>query len=1494
MDLAATGALLPPGGNLWVTTVVPAPHDHAALLALPRVRAIVDPHGAASWQAPSLNAHDAWVMEVAAPQGWSPAHEAFRVAVEEGSRTLSVRVERVALGRQPPTTPTGQDPTASTTQPATRTRAIAPGGRPRTTLPRSRRHRPRQGHRGAPPQQLARPAKKPRVTPVPAPAPPQTQTPGEPRAPARKRRRPRTPSPAGPAADRADATTAAADSDRPPADPRPEDDGWCAARPFVKHCAVSAQAAFAAAGFTGPVSADHTHLARLARAFGPLVVERPGHPVVVIADSAPPEGVASLIPVRISADGKHIYTRNVRSTCPPQARVIRVEDLLSGAEPPELLRGLQARSGTRPRGGASRAGHPPPHAGTATSTARAARGSSRGARPAAGGEPASSEPDPEPPPSPSQADGAAALGPACGARTPEGRGPRATDGGRAALSAALRAALDAEGRPAGRRRAVGRAAGRARFRETELLACPLCPHGAALSGRHIRRHIEESHPSPGEVLASGELARFLRDNGAAVCRACPATVVVPEGAQCPVCLTAAPRLPALSGPTADAAEHDTSDATSSAALAEDRAAAMRRATQAALGIHAPTVVRVPKRHRNALAAVVAEVVDLLGPVDAQLAVSALGALLLHAAPSHARLAQELGARLRAWREGAFDALLESARRAAARRDRGRHATDPAAEVRRVVAAVQRSGPTRRAADLLASRPPPATGEAAADAASRLHPPGGRLPTSQPPPAAAPLSCPPEDVRRALRAFPPESAPGPGGLRAEHLRDAIDAPDAVAAAQALTAVTRLVDSALAGHVHAALQEAELVLLPKPAGRGWRPVALLGVLRRLVSRCALATQRGAFGAAMEDVGQYGVGVPDGAAKVAAWAAALTAAGAPTWAIDLDNAFNRVHRDVAYEALADLLPQLAPYAFALLSAPLQLRVRGAPGTRLAVARGVPQGDPLSPLAFAAALATVTRRVRTECDAAGALFEAKWYLDDGLVVATEASFEVFRAALERAGADAGCAVRSCTRGPAAHLGVPLSAEARTRSVVGCTEDLRRVAERLVDHPQVALALVRTCLAPTKRLNHIARVAPPGSVEWAPADGALREALAAIVGLPIGDEDSTVWAQAGLPPDSGGLGVPFMADRHEAIYAGAAAQRAQWLDLQLTAAQRALQGPDLPRPAAVGPPPDPDGVLRTRWLAGATRRPDALHAADVQREGAGAWITAPPIAAARLTVDAEPFRMALRHRLGLHILSDEGRCHACHRPMAADARHALGCDKARATRHNQIRDALAAAWRAAGSPVHTECTVAQACGILGRPPPSTPHNAPPRPIDLLVSRRLRADAPTAACAVDVTVAIATPAAELARQSTDPDAAGALERAYRRKTAVAEHFERAGIHYTPFVVSVNGALHSSAEKHLEDLAHATALVRRLPFSEALMQIKQTIAVCLQRTNGQILLRALAAQADACTRAEQRHTVVPVAVPSTSSDEDERPVPEAVPTAPGDAGTGGPTGPDAQT
>ena len=198
------------------------------------------------------------------------------------------------------------------------------------------------------------------------------------------------------------------------------------------------------------------------------------------------------------------------------------------------------------------------------------------------------------------------------------------------------------------------------------------------------------------------------------------------------------------------------------------------------------------------------------------------------------------------------------------------------------------------------------------ALQQLHP-------TQPNPAVPPFHelCPgplvePDMVAKALRSFPAASAPGPSGLRVQHLRDACSPGTIGTLHQHLAAVVALLANGQACEAVApVLCGAHLVAVPKPKG-GVRPIAIGELLRRLTGKCLMSqlhtSARQHFFPA-----QVGVAVSGGAEAavhaVRAWLDRHShSQNKVLLKLDFENAFNTISRDHVLSAVRSHFPALA----------------------------------------------------------------------------------------------------------------------------------------------------------------------------------------------------------------------------------------------------------------------------------------------------------------------------------------------------------------------------------------------------------------------------------------------------------------------------------------------------------------------------------------------------------------------------------------------------------
>ena len=252
-----------------------------------------------------------------------------------------------------------------------------------------------------------------------------------------------------------------------------------------------------------------------------------------------------------------------------------------------------------------------------------------------------------------------------------------------------------------------------------------------------------------------------------------------------------------------------------------------------------------------------------------------------------------------------------------------------------------------------------------------------LPNS-PPPAAPSLSK--SVVKRAVTSFSPGTAPGPSGLRASHLAEAISCPTPSRAQASLSTLSQFSSLLVSGNVPpeviSHLCGATLLASKKKDG-GLRPIAIGETLRQLVSKCLAFSVCHSAASTLLPL-QVGVGTKGGAeAAVHAINLIQNDHSIPSdgkWCLllDFNNAFNSIDRSHLFSVTRDWMPALSAWLECCYGArPLLLFGDHS----ISSCSGVQQGDPLGPLGFSLTLQPIIERIQSEVPT---LLLNNWYLDD------------------------------------------------------------------------------------------------------------------------------------------------------------------------------------------------------------------------------------------------------------------------------------------------------------------------------------------------------------------------------------------------------------------------------------------------------------------------------------------------------------------------------------
>ena len=235
-----------------------------------------------------------------------------------------------------------------------------------------------------------------------------------------------------------------------------------------------------------------------------------------------------------------------------------------------------------------------------------------------------------------------------------------------------------------------------------------------------------------------------------------------------------------------------------------------------------------------------------------------------------------------------------------------------------------------------------------------------------------------------------AAPGPSGLRPDHLKDLVGDGASVDSHHLLSALDQFVRTVLTAPLPPALTyilcAARLTPLRKPDPNGGpdgtRPIAAGETLRRLTARFLMRQPAVVTDLKALQPFQCGVGMPNAcpllAMSLQQLVGDLHGSGQEDWAVlqlDFRNAFNTVRRTAVLDGVMRRCPPAACWLASCYSTPSPLYC----GQQvIPSASGVQQGDPCGPAAFAWGIQDLVE------DLEGEVLWQAWYLDDAHLVGT------------------------------------------------------------------------------------------------------------------------------------------------------------------------------------------------------------------------------------------------------------------------------------------------------------------------------------------------------------------------------------------------------------------------------------------------------------------------------------------------------------------------------
>uniref|UniRef100_A0A1X7SVN2 Reverse transcriptase domain-containing protein n=1 Tax=Amphimedon queenslandica TaxID=400682 RepID=A0A1X7SVN2_AMPQE len=431
-----------------------------------------------------------------------------------------------------------------------------------------------------------------------------------------------------------------------------------------------------------------------------------------------------------------------------------------------------------------------------------------------------------------------------------------------------------------------------------------------------------------------------------------------------------------------------------------------------------------------------------------------------------------------------------------------------------------------------------------------------LPTLFSPPLPSP-SLTPAAVLQAVRSFPLDTAPGPTGLRASHIKEAVCCPSPCRAQSTLQQLTLFVVFLSSGDCPSSviphLCGATLLASLKKSG-GLRPIAVGEVLRRLTSKCLSSLVLPQVRHILPPH-QVGVGCSNGAESIVhSLKLILANQSIPSNSkccllLDFSNAFNCINRLSMFSEVRSKIPLLSNWVECCYGAQPNLLFGDY---IIPSCCGVQQGDPLGPLLFSLVLQPIVERLESEVPG---LVLNSWYLDDGVLCGSSDDLLAALTIIEDLGPSHGLhlnlsksllylppdiasnphplpsAIPSTSVGFVL-LGAPVGPPDFCRSIVQeRVESIKASLELLplLEDSQSQFSLLRSCLGLPKLLCALRTTSPDvlSSVTM-DFDAIIFDFLSELVGGSL-----TSWSRckAALPIKLGGVGLRLASQHSSAIF---------------------------------------------------------------------------------------------------------------------------------------------------------------------------------------------------------------------------------------------------------------------------------------------------------------------------------------------------------------------------
>ena len=832
-------------------------------------------------------------------------------------------------------------------------------------------------------------------------------------------------------------------------------------------------------------------------------------------------------------------------------------------------------------------------------------------------------------------------------------------------------------------------------------------------------------------------------------------------------------------------------------------------------------------------------------------------------------------RLGRWRHGQYGQLWDEAVNTNKLRGRGRRKTaqqEPSQEeknVKRATRLAQEGQYTRAMQSLLSGGMAENTRDTVREMKAK-HPAGRHATNLQPEPSTPQMIFSQRQVVKEIKSFRKGTAPGPSGLRAEHLKVSIKSAPPNRTDKATEAITKLVNTMAGGRVPEQvapfLAGARLHTAVKKDG-GLRPIAVGEITRRLTSKCfnSATFERAAN---ILSPHQLGVGVRGGCEALAHTMRQVVEEAQDNQDIhilqvDLVNAYNMADRETTFKEVEKHFPDCLAWVQTCYGVESEL-IFG--DTIILSSVGFHQGDPLAGLLFSLNLHPVITKIGEEVPN---LKLNEWYLDDGDLAGTKESLTQAVDIIKQEGPPRGLYLSTrkstvwCPSNPNGMedplnrgipsirengitiLGSPVGSPQFIRERIQSKVDkIREITNKLplLQDAHTEFVLLRSCLSMPK-VMYILRTTDPTTHQdiWKEFDNLTREALTKILGPSV---NNIQWAQALLPVSMTGLGLRSAEDHGPAAYA---TSRLSSHSLLLEILQRTEEDNPVNLPLALltllSAKLDENEETSTVSLQGMSQKAVSLkidlhnfslltnhftreenkreiaRLASLGLPHAGDWLYVVPSPVLGLHLRSREFSVSVRYRLGCPVYPTAGACPACSRLSDTAGDHAISCgsEGERIARHNHLRDVL----------FHTAVSAALAPSREDR---ALLPGTDARPADVMIPHWTGGRD----TALDVTVINPLQSSLVALAATSPG--HALTVAYNRKmTNTGAACQREGITFIPLPVETLGGWHEAAILQVTKLGTALARQTGLEESVEVSRLFQRLSLLLVKGNSALFL-----------------------------------------------------------